>query len=42
MVRDSLDSVKFLDKNSGHAHDFMDMLSKVQAAKLSVMTLVNT
>lgn len=37
-----LNFVKILDKNTGHAHDFMDMLSKVQAAKLSVMMLVNT
>lgn len=37
-----LDSVKFLDKNTGHAHDFVDMLSKVQATKLNVMMLANT
>lgn len=34
-----LDSVKFLDKNTGHAHDFVGMLSKVQAAKLRVIML---
>lgn len=37
-----LNFVKILDKNTGHAHDFMDMLSKVQAAKLRVMMLANT